>query len=66
MFLKLKNEELTIKGRGCADGRKQQNWLSNENILSPTLSTKVIMVSCIIDAMKVWDIETAYIPVAFL
>ena len=24
------------------------------------------MVSCIIDAMKVWDIEIAYIPVAFL
>ena len=28
MFLKLKSDEVTIKGRGCADGRKQRDWLS--------------------------------------
>ena len=31
MILKLKNDELIIKGRGCADGRKQQDWISKEN-----------------------------------
>ena len=28
MFLKLKGDEVTIKGRGCIYGRKQQEWIS--------------------------------------
>ena len=27
MFLKLKSDYITIKGRGCADRRKQRDWL---------------------------------------
>ena len=49
MFLKLKSDEVTIKGRGCADGRKQRDWLSNVNVVNaitsfvkPTPPTNII------------------------
>ena len=43
MFLKLKIDEVTIEGRGCADGRKQRDWLSKEDTSSPTVSTEGLM-----------------------
>ena len=39
MFLKLKNDEVTIKGRGFAEVRKQKDWISQEYTSSPTVST---------------------------
>ena len=66
MFLKLKNDEVTIKGRGCADGRKKRDWLSKEDMLSPTVSTEIPMLSCMIDAMEGREVATADIPEAFL
>ena len=66
MFLKLKINEVKIKERGCADGRKQQDWLSKEDTSSPTVSTEVLMISCMIDKMEDREVATADIPVAFL
>ena len=51
MFMKLNIDEVTIKGRGCADGRKHQYWLSKEDTSSPTLSTEGLMISCMIESM---------------
>ena len=66
MFLKLKSYEVTIKGRGCADGRKQWDWLSKEDTLLPTVSTEGIMLSCMIDAMEGREVATSDITGAFL
>ena len=66
MFLKLKIDEVTIKGRVCADGRKQRDWLSKEDTSSPTVSTEGLMLSCMIDAMKGREVATVDIPGAFL
>ena len=66
MFLKLKDDEVTIKGRGCADGRKHRHWLSKEDTSLPTVSTEGLIISCMIDAMEGWEIPTADIPGAFL
>ena len=52
MFLELKNDEVTIKGRGFGDGRKNRDWLSKEDTSSPTMSNKVLMLLCMIDAME--------------
>ena len=52
MFLKLKNDEVKIKGRGCTDRRKQSNWLSKEYTSSPTVSIKGLMLSCVVDTME--------------
>ena len=66
MFLKLKSDEVTIKGRGYAYGRKQRDWLSKEDTSSPTVSTEGLMLSCIIDEMEGREVVTADIPGAFL
>ena len=66
MFLKLKIDEVAIKGRGCEDGRKHQDWLSKEATLSPTVSTEGLMLLCMIDAMEGRDVATVDIPGAFL
>ena len=66
MFLKLKSYEVTIKGRGCAYGRKKKDWLSNEDTLSPTVSTEGLMILCMIYATEGPKVATAKIPGAFL
>ena len=66
MFLKLKSDEVTIKGRGCADKRKQRYWLSKEDTSSPTVTTEGLMISCMIDAMEGRQVATAEIPGDFL
>ena len=65
MFLKQKRDE-TIKGRGCADGRPQREWMSKEDTTSPTVATQALILSCMIDAKEGRDVATADIPGAFL
>ena len=66
MFLKLKSDEVTIKGRGCADWRKQRDWLSKEDTSSPTVSTEGLVLLFMIDAMEGREVATADIPGAFM
>ena len=66
MFLKLKIYEVTIIGRVFADRRKQRDWISKEDTSSPTVSTKGLMLLCMIDAMEGQEVATAYIPGVFL
>ena len=62
MFLNLNRDEVTIKGRGCADGSKQQDLLSKEDMSSTTVSTEGLMLSCMIDAMEGREVATTDIP----
>ena len=66
MFLNLKSDEVIIKGRGCAYGRKHRYWLSKEDTSSPTVSTEGIMLPCMIDATEGREAATSDIPGAFL
>jgi hypothetical protein len=65
MFLKRKRCG-KIKGRGCADGRKQRVYIAKEEASSPTVSIEALMISCVIDAKEKRDVATADIPGAFL
>ena len=65
MFLKMKRGG-DIKGRGCADGRKQREYVSKNVSSSPTVSTEALVLSCMIDVMEGRDVATADIPGAFL
>ena len=65
MFLKMKRCG-RIKGRGCADGRKQRVYKSKEETSSPTIATESLFISCIIDAMEHRDVATVDIPGAFM
>ena len=65
MFLKKKRNG-RIKGRGCADGRKQRLHTSKEDASSPTVAIEAVMLSCVIDAYERRDVGIVDIPGAFM
>jgi len=65
MFLKKKRFG-KIKGRGCADGRKQREHTNKEDSRSPTVAIESLVLSCIIDSMENRDVPTVDIPGAFM
>jgi hypothetical protein len=50
MFLKEKRCS-TMKGRGCADGRRQREYMSKQETSSPTITIEALILSCVIDAI---------------
>ena len=56
-----------IKGRTCANGRKQRKYLrDDENYPSPTASLELIMTTLVIDAYEGRDVAIADVPGAYL
>lgn len=51
MFLKKKRCG-KIKGRGCADGRKQREYTSKEAASAPTVAVESVLLTCVIDAKE--------------
>jgi hypothetical protein len=65
MFLKEKRTG-KIKGRGCADGRKQRLYTTKQEATSPTVAIESILLSCVIDAEEGRHVATVDIPGAFM
>ena len=65
MFLREKRNGV-IKGRGCADGRKQREYTTKEEASSPTVAIESVMLSCTIDAKEGRDVGIVDIPNAFM
>ena len=65
MFLKQKRCG-KIKGRGCADGRKQRLYKTKEESSSPTVSIEALFLTCMIDAVERRCVVTCDIPGAFM
>ena len=65
MFLKRKRSG-KMKGRGCADGRPQRDYITKEESSSPTVPLYALMGSCVMDAVDDRKIITVEIPGAFL
>ena len=65
MFLKRKRNG-KIKGRGCADGRKQRGHIAKEDTVSPTVSTEAVFITAIVDAMEKREVAVVDIPGAFM
>ena len=55
-----------IKGRTCADGRKQRSYINPEEATSPTVSTEALLITLMIDAAEGRDVATSDVPGAFL
>ena len=55
-----------IKGRFCANGSKQRNWMSKEDSTSPTVSLPSVMITCTIDAHEGREVAIVDIPNAFV
>ena len=65
MFLKRKRCG-RIKGRGCADGRKQRSNTNKDDVSAPTVATEALLLTCLVDAMEERDVATVDIPGAFM
>ena len=65
MFLKKKRCG-TIKGRGCADGRKQRAYVTKEESTSPTISTEAVFLTAVVDAWENRKVAVLDVPVAFM
>jgi hypothetical protein len=65
MFLKEKRCG-TIKGRGCADGRPQRDYMTKDETASRTVATEALILSCLIDTIEGRDMATCNIPGAFM
>lgn len=65
MFLKCKQCGM-VKGRGCADGRKQRAWTDPADAMSPTVSTEAVFLTAVIDALEGRYMAVVDIPGAFM
>ena len=65
MFLKKKRCG-AIKGRGCADGRKQRAYITKEESTSPTVSTEAVFLTAIVDAWENRKVAVLDVPGAFM
>jgi hypothetical protein len=65
MFLKRKRCG-TVKGRGCADGRKQRAYTAKEDAASPTIATEAIFLTAVIDAHEGREVAVVDVPGAFM
>ena len=55
-----------IKGRGCADGRKQRLYKNKEDTTSPTITTEALFLTCLTDAIENRHVVTCDVPGAFM
>ena len=65
MFLKQKRKG-QIRGRGCADRRKQHLHTPKDDASSPMVATESVLLSCVIDAKERRNVATVDIPGAFM
>ena len=65
IFLTEKKDEL-IKGRHCANGNPQFQWMDKEQVSGPTVMTASTMINSIIESKENRDVATFDIPNAFI
>ena len=55
-----------MKGRGCVDGRPQQEYITKEESSSTTVSFYALMGTCVMDSLDDRKVITVDIPGEFL
>ena len=65
MFLK-QNRDGNSKGRHVAGGNKQRDFISKEDVSSPTVSTEAVMITFVVDVEEDRDVATIDIPTDFI
>ena len=65
MFLQRKRTGV-FKGRGCANGCKQQIYMNKDQVSAPAVATKLLFLTCLIDAIEKRNVATMDIPGAFM
>ena len=54
-----------IKGRACADGRKQRRYIAKEDVIFPTIQLESLILSLTIEAHERRYVVTADVVEAF-
>ena len=62
----LRKKDGTVKTRMCINGSSQKNWMSKEEIASPTAAPQSVILTSIIDAKERRCVATADLPNAFM
>ena len=65
MFLREKNNG-DVKGRACANGDKQREYIKKEDTSSPTASTESVVITSVINANEHRDMDTTEVACALL
>jgi hypothetical protein len=65
MFLKEKRDG-SIKGRACADGRKQREGSKNSDATSPTVALESVLITATIDAFEKREVAIVDVPGAYI
>jgi hypothetical protein len=65
MFLKRKQTG-QVKGRGCADGRKQREYISKEDATSPTVAIEAVFLTAVVDAFEGRSVVVVDVPRVFM
>ena len=66
IFLEKKRIDRNIKGRKVSGGNKQQSYIPKEDASLTTVSTKAVLLTCIINSEKNRDVAVIDIPNAFI
>ena len=56
----------TIKARKVIGGNKQCDYITKEDVSSPTVTAEAVMLTCVIDAQENRDVAVVDIPNAFV
>jgi hypothetical protein len=55
-----------IKARKVVDSNKQRDYITKEDVSSPTVSAEAVMLTCVIDAVEGRDVAIIDVPNAFV
>ena len=55
-----------VKGRMVYNGKPTRDWLSRDEVASPTVTTEGLFLTCVIDAKEERDVMSCDIPNAFI
>ena len=62
----LRKKNGTVKTRTCANGSVQRNWMSKEDVASPTAAPESVMLTSLADAIERRYVVSCDIPNAFI
>ena len=55
-----------IKGRGCADGRKQRAYTAKEDVALLTMANEAVFLTAVIDSLEGHEVAVFDVPGAFM
>ena len=65
-LLKRRETDGKINARKVVGGNKQRDYITKEDVSSPTVAAEAVMLTCVIDAVEGRDVTIINVPNAFV